>query len=837
MTIGKTLTCTALALMFFWSDVAHSAAPRVANALGTRIWTGSGTKSFVVPINTFVDDDRDSLTFSASRADGSALPAWLRFTPDTRTLSGNPPAGLDTLAVRITARDGTGNLVHAPLTLAFNAPNDPPVVANPITAPIWSGSGRKSFQIPETTFTDGDGDALTLSATLADGSKLPPWLSFAPSTRTLSGNPPPGQSPITVKITANDGHHGRVSSPFSLSFDGTNDSPVVATPVASISWSGSGLKSFRMPINTFRDGDRGGLIYAATLEDGTPLPGWLRFSSSQRVLFGNPPTASGTLNVKITARDAANGTISTPFTVTWSNGNDAPTVVTPLANLFWAGADAKSFQVPATTFADRDRDGTLVYSATREDGTALPSWLRFSPETRTFSGTVPSGTGNLRVKVTVQDSQGGQVYSPFTLFYRSTNAAPVAVADSLITSEDTPISDTLTATDADHDPLTNYPLDPLTYAIVTNGTKGVVTLTNAATGAFTYTPNSQATGTDSFTFRVNDRTVDSNTATVTVRINPVNDAPVAESAALSIATGVASTTGRLIARDAEGDALTYRLVSNGRKGTARITNTTTGAFSYTPNFGASGFDSFTFEATDGRLVSNTARINVGIGCTGCISNSVGMFFRQIPAGTFTMGGEGHTPHQVTISRSFYMQVTEITQGQWRDVMGNNPSYFSSCGDTCPVEQVSWDDLQTFITRLNARGEGTYRLPTEAEWEYAARAGTTTAYSFGESESNLGNYGWYDGNSSNQTHPVAQKLPNPWGLYDMHGNVWEWVLDWYGSFESSAVTDPQGPSSGSYRVFRGGGWYFNPVSLRSAGRADYDPGLHYGHIGARLVRVP
>jgi len=206
-----------------------------------------------------------------------------------------------------------------------------------------------------------------------------------------------------------------------------------------------------------------------------------------------------------------------------------------------------------------------------------------------------------------------------------------------------------------------------------------------------------------------------------------------------------------------------------------------------------------------------------------ITNTLGMTFNLVSAGTFTMGSPANEPghnsrgdetqHQVTLTSSYYMQTTEVTQAQWEAVMGSNPSYFSSCGSDCPVEQVSWDDAQEFINKLNQKGEGVYMLPTEAQWEYAARAGSTTAFANGEItetgwgyDPNLDAMGWYGYNSSGTTHPVAiQKTPNAWGLYDMHGNVWEWCQDWYGSYSSDTVTDPEGPSTGSIRVFRGGSW--------------------------------
>jgi len=232
------------------------------------------------------------------------------------------------------------------------------------------------------------------------------------------------------------------------------------------------------------------------------------------------------------------------------------------------------------------------------------------------------------------------------------------------------------------------------------------------------------------------------------------------------------------------------------------------------------------------------------------TNSLGMKFVRIPAGSFMMGspsGEpGHesdeTQHRVSISNSFYMQTTEVTQGQWKAVMGSNPSKFTDCGDDCPVEQVSWDDIQGFIKKLNQKGEGTYRLPTEAEWEYAARAGSTTAFANGGisetgcgNEPNLSKMGWYCGNAGSKTHEVGQKSPNAWGLYDMHGNVWEWCADWKGDYPTGAVTDPTGPSSGSYRVLRGGGWSSLAGYCRTASRSNISPGGGSYYCGFRLVR--
>ncbi len=204
---------------------------------------------------------------------------------------------------------------------------------------------------------------------------------------------------------------------------------------------------------------------------------------------------------------------------------------------------------------------------------------------------------------------------------------------------------------------------------------------------------------------------------------------------------------------------------------------------------------------------------------GGITNSIGMRFVLVQTGKFKMGSPSsekcrssdETRYTVTIKEPFYLQATEVTQRQWVEIMGENPSDFKKCGDDCPVENVAWDDCQEFIRKLNER-ERTYkyRLPTEAEWELACRAGKGAAFANGGiSESgcgldpNLDQMGWYCANSRRKTHPVARKKINAWGLYDMHGNVWEWCRDWYGKYPKGSVVDPKGARYGPKRVIRGG----------------------------------
>jgi len=218
-------------------------------------------------------------------------------------------------------------------------------------------------------------------------------------------------------------------------------------------------------------------------------------------------------------------------------------------------------------------------------------------------------------------------------------------------------------------------------------------------------------------------------------------------------------------------------------------------------------------------------------------NSIGIKMNFIQPGTFKMGSpENETTHTVSLSNGFFIATTPVTQSQWKAVMGNNPSKFKKNGKDRPVEKVSWNDAQKFIKKMNEMEDtNKYCLPTEAEWEYSCRAGSTTRYYFGDDESELDDYAWYNKNSNSMTHPVKQKKPNSWGLYDMHGNVWEWCEDWYDDYPTGHVTDPTGPDGGSDRVIRGGSWGNSPRVVRSANRLRGAPGYRGDNLGFRLLR--
>lgn len=258
------------------------------------------------------------------------------------------------------------------------------------------------------------------------------------------------------------------------------------------------------------------------------------------------------------------------------------------------------------------------------------------------------------------------------------------------------------------------------------------------------------------------------------------------------------------------------------------------------------------------LVSGTG---MAVGQEPKLSNSLGMEFVLIPPGRFLMGSPADEPyrdkreiqHRVTISKPFYMQTTEVTIKQWQKVMGSSWRHFfrrPAGGQNFPVTRICFYDIQEFLKKLNKLGEGTYRLPTEAEWEYASRAGSTMAYSWGDridcSRAMYANNekGSDDcvaaararGLPANSPAPVKSYPPNAWGLYDMHGNVWEWCQDWFGPYRAAPQIDPQGPDTGDLRVRRGGSWFSEKKSLRSANRAYGHPASRLSINGFRVVRL-
>ncbi len=246
------------------------------------------------------------------------------------------------------------------------------------------------------------------------------------------------------------------------------------------------------------------------------------------------------------------------------------------------------------------------------------------------------------------------------------------------------------------------------------------------------------------------------------------------------------------------------------------------------------------------------RIEPGSFLMGTTNDQVDELMRQFPGSQREWFDDEQPQHSGKISRPFYLGIHEVTQGHYRVVMGDNPSHFKG-SDDLPVETVSWLDAVEFCNKLSERekrtpfyriagtevtvvgGDG-YRLPTEAEWEYACRAKSTTLYSFGDNPDKLGDHAWYASNADFKTHPVGQKLPNAWGLHDMPGNVWEWCADGYDEkyYASSPPADPPGALGASHRVFRGGSWRFFPGRCRPAFRSGHAPDYRFSDVGFRVA---
>lgn len=230
-----------------------------------------------------------------------------------------------------------------------------------------------------------------------------------------------------------------------------------------------------------------------------------------------------------------------------------------------------------------------------------------------------------------------------------------------------------------------------------------------------------------------------------------------------------------------------------------------------------------------------------------LSENIDLEMIYIPPGEFYMGspaeewkrqGDEGPVRKVKISKGFYLGKYEITQQQWEWIMKESPSVFQGFEDSDqrPVDRVSWEDCQLFIQRINALEKGTFRLPTEAEWEYACRAGSTERFPWGVDSTYRGlfEHAWFFSRSEGKSHPVGTKKPNAWGLYDMHGNVWEWVSDWVGPYSNQMQTDPAGPESGEKKVIRGGSWFNEPEALRCANRNAHIVQSRQTNNGLRVV---
>ena len=414
--------------------------------------------AYTLPAATFADGDGDALTLSASLADGSALPSWLSFDANTQTFSGTPSQDFNgAFDIRVSASDGQ-EVITTDFTLTIDAVNDAPILISAIESQNTDEDAAWSYTIPESTFTDVDGDALTLSATLADGSALPSWLSFDAETQTFTGTPPQDfNGSFDLRVTASDGLES-IATDFTLTIDALNDVPVVVTSIVDQSSNEDAAWSYTIPESTFTDVDGDALTLSASLADGSALPSWLSFDANTQTFSGTPPQDfNGSFDLRVTASDGLES-IATDFSLIIDPVNDTPIVITPVANQSSDEDTAWAYSIPASTFADVDGDA-LTLSASLADGSALPSWLSFDANTQTFSGT-PSQDFNGAFDIRVSASDGQEVITTdFTLTIDAVNDAPILISaiESQNTDEDAAWSYTIpesTFADVDGDALT-----------------------------------------------------------------------------------------------------------------------------------------------------------------------------------------------------------------------------------------------------------------------------------------------------------------------------------------------------------------------------------------------
>ncbi|PLY38669.1 hypothetical protein F164LOC_02305 [Pectobacterium carotovorum] len=489
--------------------------------------------------------DNGATWFSIGTVSGSSAlllgsTAQLRYVPDsangeTTTLSfkawdqtsgSATVGGSKGLADTSTSGDSSAfSTNNAQVSLVVTSVNDAPTIDSTVSSQSATKDAVFSFTVPVGTFVDVDnGDVLTLSATQSDGSALPSWLSFNPTTRTFSGTPANADiGNLTIRITATDSSNASVSTTFGLTVNDNNHAPVVATPLADQTIAQDGSLSFSVPTGTFTDSDVGDtLTLSATLADGSALPSWLSFNPATGTFSGTPANGDvGSLSIRVTATDGSNAAASATFALTVSNINDAPVVSGSVAPQSVAQDSPLNFTLPGGLFTDSDVGDTLTLSATLADGSALPSWLSFNPATGTFSGTPGNGdVGSLSIRVTASDGSDAAVSATFALTVSNINDAPVvsgSVAPQSV-AQDSPLNFTLPGglfTDPDVG-------DTLTLsATLADGSALPSWLSfNPATGTFSGTPANGDVGSLSIRVTATDGSNAAASATFSMSVTP-----------------------------------------------------------------------------------------------------------------------------------------------------------------------------------------------------------------------------------------------------------------------------------------------------------------------------
>ncbi|AVH63458.1 putative Ig domain-containing protein [Nostoc sp. 'Peltigera membranacea cyanobiont' N6] len=409
-------------------------APELATAIADQEATEDTVFNFTFPANTFTDVDAgDILTYTATLDNGDPLPGWLSFNANSKTFTGTPlNANVGSLNIKVTATDTSLAKVSDVFTLTVKNTNDAPELATAIADQEATEDTVFNFTFPANTFTDVDaGDILTYTATLDNGDPLPGWLSFNANSKTFTGTPLNANvGSLNIKVTATDTSLAKASDVFTLTVKNVNDPPEVVNEIADPEVTEDTVFNFTFPANSFIDIDPGdSLTYTATLENDNPLPSWLSFNAATKTFSGTPLNANvGSLNIKVTATDTSLAKASDVFTLTVKNVNDAPELVTAIADQEATEDTVFNFTFPANTFTDVDAGDILTYTATLDNGDPLPSWLSFNAATKTFSGTpLNANVANLNIKVTARDILGVPVSDDFALTVKNVNDAPELV--------------------------------------------------------------------------------------------------------------------------------------------------------------------------------------------------------------------------------------------------------------------------------------------------------------------------------------------------------------------------------------------------------------------------
>jgi hypothetical protein len=400
-----------------------ASSPTVTAQTATQTWKVGQAVNFTLASNTFTDPQNETLIYTATQANGAALPSWLSFNVTTQTFTGTPPAGNTNLSIEVTATDTSG--LSASETFAANlvAPTAP-TITNQTAEQIWTIGKAVNFTLASNTFTDPQGENLTYSAKLANGSALPSWLHFNGSTDTFTGTVPNNAAGLSIKVTATDAGGASTSETFSV-LTPKPGAPMVTAQTATQTWTRGQGVNFTLASNTFTDPQGENLTYSAKLANGSALPSWLHFNGSTDTFTGTVPNSAAGLSIKVTATDAGGASTSETFSVLTPKPA-APMVTAQTASQTWRRGQGVDFTLASNTFTDPQGEN-LTYSAKLANGSALPSWLHFNGSTDTFTGTVPNSAAGLGIKVTATDAGGASTSETFSVL-TPTAAIPGTVA-------------------------------------------------------------------------------------------------------------------------------------------------------------------------------------------------------------------------------------------------------------------------------------------------------------------------------------------------------------------------------------------------------------------------